>query len=651
MNLSALRFPIKTKLTLATLIPLAITIFCCFLAGIFILSANLNHQAQEKVRNDLSVAREAYSNELSRICDMVRFSASIGSTVHAIDSRNPQALAEVLAPLRANEHLDVMVAVDAAGTVIYRANNPGVYGDDKKSDLFLARALKGEVVTATTVVPARELAKEGDALLLQAKVGAPDTSDAGLFLMAAVPVRDPGGAVLGAIYGGVMLNNNTALMERIRGVVYETPKSSGKKIGAAAIFLGPARIATNALAAPGHPGLGARLSDEVAKSVILGDARWVGRVLVDRDPYLAAYEPIRSLQGVPVGALYIGMPENQYPVKGTGMALLLSSVVLICTLIGVVVSAVLGGRLAQPVNELAILARRLAAGERNVLSSIASRDEIGDLAGNFNVMSRALIEREDRIIELNRDLEKKVELRTAELEEKNRLLVQTQEELVRVEKLAAIGELAAGVAHEINNPMAIIRGNTELLQLAIDETDPNREEVDTIFVQVKRVERIVANLLKFARKEQRVQGTVRLNALLREIVGGIGHHEPLDGISVEERYAADVELVSGDADQLQQVFTNLILNAVQAMQGGGVLTVESASGPEGEGFQVRVSDTGAGIAPEILNQIFNPFFTTKSNGTGLGLSVSYGIVKEHGGAIDVTSRPGAGTTFSVTLPS
>jgi two-component system, NtrC family, sensor kinase len=650
MKLSAVRFTIKTKLTIATLVPLAITIFCCFLAGIFILSANFAGQAQEKVRNDLSIAREAYHNELSRICDMVRFSASVGSTVHGIDSRNPQALAEVLAPLRANEHLDIMVAVDAAGTVVYRANNPSVSGDDKRSDLLLARALKGEVVTATTVVPAAQLVKEGEALVRQAKVGALDTADAGLFLMAAVPVRDPGGAVLGAICGGVMLNNNTALMERIRGVVYETPKFGGKMIGTAAVFLGPARIATNAHAAAGHAGPGSRLSDEVAKGVILGDTRWVGRVMVDQEQYLAAYDPIRSLQGVPVGALYIGMPASQYPVKGTGMALLLGSVVLVCTLIGVAVSAVLGGRLAQPVKELAILASRLTAGERDVLSGIASRDEIGDLAGSFNVMSRALIEREDRIIELNRDLEKKVELRTAELEEKNRLLVQTREELLRVEKLAAIGELAAGVAHEINNPMAIIRGNTELLQISIDETDPKREEVDTIFVQVKRVERIVANLLKFARKEQRVQGTVRLNQLLHEIVGGMGHHEPLEGITVEERYAAEVDVVSGDADQLQQVFTNLVLNAVQAMRDGGVLTVESAPGPAGEGFQVRVSDTGIGIAAENLNQVFNPFFTTKSNGTGLGLSVSYGIVREHGGSIDVTSTEGSGATFCVTLP-
>jgi two-component system, NtrC family, sensor kinase len=653
MNLSGFRFPIKTKLTVATMIPLSVSIFCCFLAGLFILNAKVAGQAQEKVRYDLNVAHEAYQSELSHICDVVRFSSAIGSTGHAIDGANRVALAESLDQIRLSEHLDVIAVVDATAKVIYRANNPTVFGDDKSGNQFVSRALKGEIVTGSTVVPAAQLVKEGISLLPQPRPGnGSDTAAAGLFLMAAVPVRERGGAVIGAVYGGELLNGNNGLMERIRTVVYQGGKSKGKEIGCASVFLGGVRIATNAISSGACQIFGSRLPDEVFKKVMLTDAGWVGRSLVAKDWYLTAYEPIHSLQGVPIGALYVGMQESQYAAARTGMALLLSGVVLICSLIGLSVSAVLGKRLAQPIKSLSILARRLTAGERDVQSDIASRDEIGDLAGSFNEMSRTLMEREDRIIELNRDLEKKVELRTAELEEKNRLLVQTREELLRVEKLAAIGELAAGVAHEINNPMAIIRGNTELLQLSLPEADPNREEVDTIFSQVKRVERIVANLLKFARRERREQGTVQLNAMLHEIVGQIGHQEPLKGITVHERYAPEVALVSGDGGQLHQVFTNLVLNAVQAMSdGGGVLTLESSPGPHGEGFQVRVSDTGVGIPAENINQIFNPFYTTKVSGTGLGLSLSYGIIKEHGGSIDVTSHAGGGASFCVTLPS
>jgi two-component system, NtrC family, sensor kinase len=228
--------------------------------------------------------------------------------------------------------------------------------------------------------------------------------------------------------------------------------------------------------------------------------------------------------------------------------------------------------------------------------------------------------------------------------------VQTREELLRVEKLAAIGELAAGVAHEINNPMAIIRGNTELLQLSVPEDASNREEVDTIFQQVKRVERIVSNLQKFARREQSEMGPVRLNDLLHEIVAQIRHQVPLDGIKVVENYSKAVEVVEGDGDQLRQVFTNLVLNGVQAMPEGGVLTLRSAAVPEADLYEVRVSDTGVGIVAENMSQLFNPFFTTKRSGTGLGLSVSYGIIREHGGSIDVESVPGSGSTFSVVLP-
>ena len=421
-------------------------------------------------------------------------------------------------------------------------------------------------------------------------------------------------------------------------------------MGNTTVFFGDLRVATNVPNTDGSRAVGSKLSSPVYHKVLLASAKWVGRAFVVNDWYLTAYEPILSLQAVPIGALAVGMLESQYSAEKIDMAVVLSLVLLVSCLVGVSMAGFLGKKLAHPIKELELLARRVAAGERNVQSNIESRDEIGDLAGRFNDMSRSLAERENRIIELNHSLEQKVQLRTAELEEKNRLLVQTREELMRAEKLAAIGELAAGVAHEINNPMAIIRGNTELLQLSVPEDASNREEVDTIFQQVKRVERIVSNLQKFARSGHREMGPVRLNNLLHEIVAQIGHQAPLCGIKLVESYSELVEVVDGDGDQLRQVFTNLVLNAVQAMPEGGILTLKSAPVPGADLYEVRISDTGLGIALENLSQVFNPFFTTKPSGTGLGLSVSYGIVREHGGSIDVQSVPGIGSTFSVVLP-
>ena len=656
MNLPRLRFPIKTKLTVATLIPLAIAILICWMAGVFILSAKVAAQAQEKVRYDLNVAREAYQNELSRIYDVVKLTASFGRTAETIASGDRLAVADTLSPLRSSEHLDILAAVDASGKVIFRTNNPGLYGDEKGRNQFVARALKGEVVKGTTILPSPELALEGDALGRQARVagsasaGVPLPLNGAMFLFVAAPVKDKAGNLLGALYGGVLLNNNKKIVDKIKSIVYEGAQLNGRDVGNSTIFQGDVRIATNVPNTDGSRAVGTRLSAPVYDRVLLKGAKWVGRAFVVNDWYLTAYEPVLSLQGVPIGAIYVGMLESHYSAVKIDMAVLLSFVLLVSGLVGFSMAGFLGRKLAQPIKELDHLARRVAAGERNVQSSIESRDEIGDLAGRFNDMSRSLMEREDSIIELNRSLEHKVQVRTAELEEKNRLLVQTREELLRVEKLAAIGELAAGVAHEINNPMAIIRGNTELLQLSVPEDASNREEVDTIFQQVKRVERIVSNLLKFARREQMEHGAVRLNELLHEIVGQIGHQVSLKGIEVVEQYSERVAMVEGDGDQLRQVFTNLVLNAVQAMPDGGVLTLRSQPVQSGDLYEVKVADTGVGIALENLRQVFNPFYTTKANGTGLGLSVSYGIVREHGGSIDVESVPGIGSTFSVLLP-
>jgi len=658
MNLPRLRFPIKTKLTVATLIPLALAILICGMAGVFILNAKVAAQAQEKVRYDLNVAREAYQNELSRIYDVVKLTASFGRTAETIASGDQCAVADTLSPLRASEHLDILAAVDASGKVIFRTNNPELYGDEKGKNQFVARALKGEVVSGTTILPSPELALEGNALVRQARVvgsgpnspGAPLPMNGAMFLFVAAPVKDKAGNLLGALYGGVLLNNNKKIVDKIKSIVYEGAQLNGRDVGNSTIFQGDIRIATNVPNTDGSRAIGTRLSTPVYERVLLKGAKWVGRAFVVNDWYLTAYEPILSLQGVPIGAIYVGMLESHYSAVKIDMAVLLSFVLLVSGLVGFSMAGFLGRKLAQPIKELDHLARRVAAGERNVQSSIESRDEIGDLAGRFNDMSRSLMEREDSIIELNRSLEQKVQIRTAELEEKNRLLVQTREELLRVEKLAAIGELAAGVAHEINNPMAIIRGNTELLQLSVPEDASNREEVDTIFQQVKRVERIVSNLLKFARREQMEHGAVRLNELLHEIMGQIGHQVSLKGIEVVEQYSEHVALVEGDGDQLRQVFTNLVLNAVQAMPDGGVLTVRSQAVKSGDLYEVKVADTGVGIALENLRQVFNPFYTTKASGTGLGLSVSYGIVREHGGCIDVESVPGVGSTFSVVLP-
>jgi two-component system NtrC family sensor kinase len=472
----------------------------------------------------------------------------------------------------------------------------------------------------------------------------------GMMLIAAAPVRDSAGRIMGALCGGILLNRNNSLVDKIKSIVYEGVKAEGKDVGSATIFLGDLRIATNVLTSAGSRAIGTRLSEEVYNRVILHREKWLDRAFVVNDWYVTAYEPILSVEGIPIGSLYVGMLEKPFTASKFRLGLLYSGVLLVGALIGIAVAGLLATRLARPVKDLEDAARRVAAGERDVQCRVTSRDELADLAEEFNQMNRALMQREDDVRELNRGLETKVRERTAELEEKNRLLVKTREELLRKEKLAAIGELAAGVAHEINNPLAIIRGNTELLQMSVPEEADNRDEVETIYQQVGRIERIVGNLLRFARQEKKQLGQVDINGLLEEILAQIVHQVPVSSIHIMKEYEAGLPQVEADSDQIRQVLTNLLLNAVQAMDDGGMLTVRTGLEKTKEMVAITIADTGAGIGAEDLPQIFNPFFTTKANGTGLGLSVSYGIVHDHGGTIEVASEVGTGSTFRVLLP-
>jgi two-component system NtrC family sensor kinase len=280
---------------------------------------------------------------------------------------------------------------------------------------------------------------------------------------------------------------------------------------------------------------------------------------------------------------------------------------------------------------------------------VRSRDEVGQLAASFNAMSRSLAEAHAENRGLLDGLERKVEERTAALKEAQRQVVET-------EKLASLGQLSASIAHEINNPLSGILTFSRLLIKNLEEGpvgEPTRhasiKSLKLIARETERCRVIVRNLLDFARSKPPEVKEVDLDEVFREALSLTAHKLELTGIAVESSLSGEARL-AGDFGQLRQALVNLVLNACDAMPQGGRLRVGTRVREGGE-LEAEVRDSGCGIPPEALQKVFDPFYTTKEMGTGLGLPVVRGVAEKHGGRIEIESEPGAGTAVRLILPA
>jgi len=301
----------------------------------------------------------------------------------------------------------------------------------------------------------------------------------------------------------------------------------------------------------------------------------------------------------------------------------------------------------KPLNELLKGINMVAAGDLDYRIPVESHDEMGDLAASFNAMTYQLAR-------AKRDLERWAATLEKKVEEKTEAIQRARDQLVQSEKLASLGRMAAGVAHELNSPLTGVVTFAHLLRDRFAEGSPEREDLEVIIEQANRCSQIIQGLLGFARASSEEKTLTDLNEVVRSSLNIV--RNKADFLNIEKRLDLDPDLprVLANAPQIQQVFLNLIVNAADAMEGRGTLTLSSrVIEHDGRPFvEMAFRDTGSGIAADDMEKLFEPFFTTKpvGKGTGLGLAVSHGIIRDHGGHIRVSSKVGEGSTFFIRFP-
>jgi signal transduction histidine kinase len=255
------------------------------------------------------------------------------------------------------------------------------------------------------------------------------------------------------------------------------------------------------------------------------------------------------------------------------------------------------------------------------------------------------------LLQLTLELEDRVAQRTAEMEAKNEELKLMSQQLWQTAKLATMGELAASIAHELNNPLATVSVLVESLVMQLPSDDPKREDLQTVEQELERMSSLIVNLLQFSRRSQQQISTLDVRDEIKNTLELVYYHLRNKRVSVEQEFEPDIPMVHADRQQLRQLFLNLFTNASDAMPQGGTLTIRANSHLPNQ-VVIEIIDTGVGIALENLSKVTEPFFTTKpeGKGTGLGLSICRRIVQEHNGSLNIRSEVGRGTTVSIALP-
>ena len=675
VNWKQMQAKVRYRILILTLLPILLTLVSLVFITIYWNISYTGKQLFMKVKADLTVASNtliSVQKSQEKQLELVMNSWAFQNEFRQFDSNlddSRQRLDVFLEAQKRKLDLDFLSLVsvsEAAADPDLRFMLPKVKGSDAYSGMMvlspnrLAR-IDPDLVTVANI----PLVETPRSQKLTKTV-----EDRGLLSRSLLPIPDANGNIAWYLDGGILFNRNTRIVDKIRDLVYDKGTLPERSIGTVTIFLDNIRISTNV---PLHffpqngetqgRALGSLVSEEVKQKVLSQGQLWVDRAFVFNDWFISAYSPLVDIQGNRIGMIYTGFSESPFIHNYLLNIMELGTILMLVLLVSGLLVYRGAYSLLQPIERIHHVVKAVQSGRNLRIGSLGlERDnELSNLAEQFDRMLDLLQRRNSQIQAASELLEDKVEERTRSLQEKTEelqnnvaLLNETRQQLVTNEKLTALGELTAGIAHEINNPTAVILGNMELLKAELgDNADIVEEEIDLVIQQVGRISTIIRSLLQYSRPGEfnAPLEMHQLTPIIEEMLVLVRHSIQEQEVILNQELNASYP-IEVNRPQLLQVLINLVVNAAHAMDEQGriwIRTYDWVHMDEPIGVKIEIEDEGMGIPQEQLSRIFDPFYTTRKDGTGLGLSLSYGIIKRIGGTIEVSSTVGKGTLFTIGL--
>jgi signal transduction histidine kinase len=617
------RIPIFSSLRTKLIVPYATLTLVVAMIGVFIITRLVSGSFEERFENQLVEASRVTADGVVRMekkhLEDLRLLTFMEGVSGAIDSRDRESLQATFEGIAVNNNIELIAAINDQGkgiiTLTYDPEAGGTeffIGDDYSSFEWVQSVLSGQYDEV------------GDKF-----AGLMDTQ-MGKFIFTIAPVRDTDEKIVGALLTGSKIDTllDELKLQALADILILNPEGS---------------LVTTTLVEP-EGGYGILEIDGES----LRDAGLTSlnreMELYGRD-YEALYTPL-IIRDAEAGFIGVVSSTEYIATALTTNRTTFSIIFTLGTGAVIVLGYLLAQHVARPILQLRSMSQAVAGGDLDRSSGLKRTDEIGELADAFDIMTLRLRERTEEAARL---YEEAIQ-RAKELEEMNARLQATQAQLIQSEKLASVGQLTAGIVHDVKNPLAVIKGLAEELSDEGNLDEFTVEGLETIRDSASKANTIVTDLLKFARQSTPEMQTRDMRATLESVFRLTEYLVRKGNVTLVPDLPLTSVMATYDPQQIEQVLINLVTNAVQAMPDGGTLDVSLKE--HEDNLAITMRDSGVGIPEENVVRIFDPFFTTKpeGEGTGLGLSVSHGIVSRHRGRIDVESEVGIGTTFTVTLP-